>query len=269
MGMPPAHTVRGKHKTIIRLYRQGLSLTAIAKLADVFTTQVTQVLERAGEREPSKQPKRDLKKERRIAKDYAAGMPLADLVEKYEVSEWKVRDCAERAGVPWRARGQQPKIFTDRQESKMLDLAKHGLSRNDIARLFSSSPDKVGSILRKRGFRGHRGPPRGARHGSWRGGVVYNPDGYRLVRVEPEDPYIGMCNVTGYIPEHRLVMARHLKRPLTSKETVHHIDGDVQNNAIENLQLRQGKHGNGIRHVCLDCGSSNIGPAPLGEQAKR
>jgi hypothetical protein len=262
--MSPAHTVRGKHKKIVRLYRQGLSLTAIAKLADVFTTQVTQVLERAGEREPSKQPKRDPKKEQRIARDYAAGMPLADLVEKYDVSEWKVRDCAERAGVPWRSRGQQPKRFTHNELRGIVAAGKRGISHADISRMFNTSPGKVGSILRQHGVVGHRGPPRGKRHGSWKGGVVYNPDGYRLVRVPADDPFVSMSNVTGYVPEHRLVMARHLNRPLTKRETVHHIDGNPANNAIENLQLRQGKHGNGIRHVCLDCGSSNVGPAPLG-----
>jgi hypothetical protein len=136
--MPPAHTVRGKHKTIVRLYRQGLSLTAIAKLADVFTTQVTQVLERAGEREPSKQPKRDLKKERRIAQEYAAGVPLADLVTKYDVSEWKVRDCAERNGVPWRRRGQQPRRFSKREVREMLALI--SLCETPLFQRRSSSP---------------------------------------------------------------------------------------------------------------------------------
>ncbi len=36
---------------------------------------------------------------------------------------------------------------------------------------------------------------------------------------------------------HRHVMATHLRRKLTNTEIVHHIDGDPQNNKIENLQL--------------------------------
>lgn len=39
------------------------------------------------------------------------------------------------------------------------------------------------------------------------------------------------------IVEHRLVMARHLERPLRKNEIVHHRDGNKGNNQIDNLQL--------------------------------
>jgi hypothetical protein len=72
-----------------------------------------------------------------------------------------------------------------------------------------------------------------------------------------------MAGKSSSVLEHRLVMARILGRPLETWETVHHIDGDKQNNAPENLQLRIGKHGKSIAYVCAKCGCSHLRPVEL------
>ena len=72
----------------------------------------------------------------------------------------------------------------------------------------------------------------GNKSGSWKGGKIIN-GGYVYIYL-PRHP-----NATkqGYVCEHRLVMENHLKRFLLPKEVVHHINGDIMDNRLENLKL--------------------------------
>lgn len=98
----------------------------------------------------------------------------------------------------------------------------------------------------------------GPHHPRWNGGRFVTHYGYIKVTLPYGHLYREMADVNGGVYEHRLVMAMHLERPLRQDETVHHVDGDKSNNAITNLQLRIGAHGQGVVAACDDCGSQNI-----------
>jgi hypothetical protein len=97
---------------------------------------------------------------------------------------------------------------------------------------------------------------------AWKSGRVMK-DGYIVVLLPPDSPWLPMAGTKRYVLEHRLVMAKMINRLLDPTETVHHIDGDRTNNTPSNLQLRSGHHGKGVHLACADCGSRNVGPVPL------
>ena len=86
---------------------------------------------------------------------------------------------------------------------------------------------------------------RGENNPNWKGGWYLDRYGYRITRLQPDDFFYPMTDGRGYIREHRLVMAKLLKRCLLPWEIVHHrgtkyASGSIEDkgdNRIENLLL--------------------------------
>jgi hypothetical protein len=78
---------------------------------------------------------------------------------------------------------------------------------------------------------------RGSRAYNYKGGCI-SSEGYKVIRVEGRAVY-----------EHRHAMELHIGRPLGPNEVVHHKDGDRLNNAIENLELMDGRAMHALTHT--------------------
>lgn len=94
------------------------------------------------------------------------------------------------------------------------------------------------------------GPRSGEGNPQWKGGRHVNKNGYVEIWMPDHHSCIkktkqrrakkkGYVHPCMYVLEHRLKMEEKLGRPLLSSEVVHHVDGNKQNNHIDNLELFQ------------------------------
>lgn len=204
--------------------------------------------------------------EKKILTMFDAGQSTTKIAKRLKAHPETVRTVVRSFGRVLR-RGPTAKV-EEAHRSFMVEEYARGRSAEDIAQELEVHTTTVlrclheaGVEVRPAGFRS------GSDHHAWTGGRHVTEDGYVRVWLTSDDPFYGMAQRHskngGYVLEHRLVMARSLGRPLEEHETVHHVDGNKQNNDRSNLQLRQGRHGKGSVLVCADCGSHNLIHAPL------
>lgn len=92
---------------------------------------------------------------------------------------------------------------------------------------------------------------------NWKGGFTTHSEGYIVFKVPRGCRFSCMGNHDGDIFLHRLVMAEYLQRPLSPEEVVHHINGDVTDNRIENLRLFKNNSEHIVYHYKLKGGRNN------------
>jgi hypothetical protein len=107
----------------------------------------------------------------------------------------------------------------------------------------------------------------GSNNPRWNGGR-YKIKGYIMILCHDHPN----GNNNGYVPEHRLVMEKHLGRYLNKGEVIHHRNGIKDDNRIQNLELlspgehsrhhfngnrfNRGKHKDTSDRQCFKCGTN-------------
>lgn len=200
-----------------------------------------------------------------LAAAYLGGQSSTKLARQYGCEKSAVLNALRRQGVRLRDSGKQRRLEIEARRDEIVALYRAGQSVWAIKRAIGAQHgNPINRILREAGIVIERRPVVGAAHHMWKGGHHISQDGYRRIRLRTSDPFYPMCAPNGYVMEHRLVMAKALGRLLKRHESVHHIDGNRGNNDLANLQMRHGKHGNGVALRCRACGSHDIEAAPLG-----
>ena len=87
----------------------------------------------------------------------------------------------------------------------------------------------------------------GPEHPAWKGGQRIDRDGY-IRTYAPDHPW---PRKSGYVPEHVRLMELQVGRRLRPDESVHHVNGNRQDNDLANLELTtRGEHSR--HHRALD-----------------
>lgn len=139
-----------------------------------------------------------------------------------------------RLGLTWRQAlavcGRTPRL-NPAPLDQVIARYKSGRSMTEIAREFGVTKHAIQDRLSRAAIKTRRRKdypsPRGVSSHAWRGGRF----------IEPKQGYVVVWTPKGQRLEHRVIMTKHLGRPLRKNEYVHHINGIRADNRIENLAL--------------------------------
>jgi len=175
-----------------------------------------------------------------------SGLDRNFLYQKYIIEEMTGTEISQLTGIAmptiysWLKKFDIPRRGTGRKQSNLNKYflykwyVMERMSIAEVSSLVDLSERTIRKWMDKYNIpRRNSGWHRGRNNGEKISDTKIKYQGYTFIK-KPNHPNPGCAD---YIAEHRLVMEKHLGRYLTSKEIVHHKDGDITNNAIENLRL--------------------------------
>jgi hypothetical protein len=178
--------------------------------------------------------------EKLVIREYESGLSEFDTGKKLGIERQYVRNILDFYGIERRDK------VTEQGRIRMQNYARRRVEEGRM-------PDNSGRIAsdetRKTLSEAQTGVPRHRARKTYH----YRTNGYVFVYAPYHPSVQGREEKHKYIPEHRQVMEKHIRRFLTSNEQVHHKNGIKDDNRIENLEivLRNAHRG---EVVCPHCG---------------
>jgi transposase len=201
---------------IIEGYKRLLSVYKLSKEVGVAETTIYRILikngiERIGLGHYRKSAAKFTgERAKEIAELYKAGAKVNELSKRFGCTDHAIRSAVKRAGGELRPN--PIPTLSDEEMAKIMEMHAQGVSQMKISLALGRSQSIVSRFLRRCGYE-HKARS-GEKSASWKGGRMVNKEGYVSIKLEHDDPLFCMADSSHYVREHRLVMARHLSRPL-------------------------------------------------------